>query len=359
MLVLPDGMEAAAAELQQLQQCAAQAAAAQLQPLGTLPLQGVATRVLRLVNCVLLFLEEEAAVAAGEATPAVQQRHAAAYPAAARQRVAAAATWLCALCVRLRWPALLRTLLSATTACGSAREAATAMDALLPAGTLGTAAAAGSAPLLAALADWAAGAGHGWQLQGAGSRALTPLHLAASLGPQLSAAAAATLVAALGQAAAADAWASARAGRWTPRQVATAAGTTALLSLLGSSPPVEPATAAAEAALPTVAKSGAGGAGGADMAAEEERLRRKQAALEAEEAEGAGLQKQPTGLELGVEKARSVGVEPVPPRLPATAAEVCAWQQRALHPAALLAIGGGAILLALGLAVALRSTIYA
>lgn len=355
VLVLPDGLAAAAAELQQLQQCAARAEAAQAPLPDAQPVHSVTTRVLRLVSSVLLFLEEEAAATNGGAAEA-QQQHGAAYPPAARQRLAAAATWLCALCVRLRWPALLRALLPATTACGGASEAAAAMDALLPAGVLGTAAAAGSAPLLAALADWAAAAGHGWQLHGAGSRGLTPLHLAASLGPQLSAGAAAALVAAVGQAEAAHCWTSARAGGWTPRQVATAAGATALLDLLGGPPAPEEAAAAAEAAPPSPAKSGASGAG---AAAEEERLRRKQAALEAEEAEEAGQQKKPAGLELGADKGHGMHSTPELPRLPATAAEVRAWQQRAMHPAALLAIGGAAILLALGLAAALRTAIYA
>ncbi|KAL4421436.1 hypothetical protein ABPG75_010727 [Micractinium tetrahymenae] len=357
VLVLPDEMEAAAAELQQLQQGAAEAAAAQLQLPGSQQSlqQSLTTRVLRLVNSVLLFLEEGAAAAAsrGEAAAAAQQRHAAAYPPAARQRLAAAATWLCALCVRLRFPELLRALLPATTACGGAAEAVAAMDALLPAGTLGTAAAAGSAPLLAALADWAASAGHSWQLTGAGSRGLTPLHLAASLGPRLSAGAAAALVAAVGQAAAAECWASARASGWTPGQVATAAGTAALLDLLGSQPAhVEPEAAATEADLPAPRKSGHG------SAAEAERLRRKQAALEEEEADEAGLQKQ-GGLPLGLDKAHGMHAAPAVPRLPATAAEVQAWRQRAMQPAVLLAIGGAAILLALGLAAALRSAIYA
>lgn len=344
-------MAAAAAELQQLQQGAA---AAELELPNGQGLQGVTTRVLRLVSCVLLYLEEHAAAAAGAPAEA-QQQHAAAYPPAARQRLAAAAAWLCALCVRLRWPALLRALLPATTACGSVAEAVAAMDALLPAGMLGTAAAAGSAPLLAALADWAASAGHSWQLRGVGSRDLTPLHLAAYLGPRLSADAAAALVAAVGHAQASECWASAQASGWTPRQVAAAAGTTALLDILGGAPVVPRAAAATAEALPAPAKSGAG----CSDAAEEERLRRKQAALGAEEADEAGPVKKQRGLELGMDKPHGMHGAPALPRLPATAAEVRAWQQRALQPAALLAIGGAAVLLALGLAAALRSAIYA
>lgn len=454
MLVLPDGMEAAAEELQQLQAvvgpgpasasaglpAAAEGAAQQQQQpaLGAAavddgPAVGAvfATRVLRLANLVLLFLEEQQAAAAaaeeveeaaaaaegsaaagGSAAEggaaAAQAAFAAAYPAAVRQRVAAAATWLCTLCVRCRWPALLRQLLPATTAVGSADAAVEAMDALLPAGLLGTAAAAGSAELLTVLGDWARGAGHAWQLSGMGSRALTPLHLAAALGHRLTHEAAAALVSAVGAAAAAECWHSAHTSGWTPCQVAAAADSLALLSLLGSSAQAPPITAedrapgheeeapaadatspppaplvlgspikgrgsAAEAAAvptaPPAAAAAASGSGGAGSAAREEaalqlaRLRQKEAELAAvaqqdAEQEQVGLLKQHQ-LELQVEKAgRGTAGGSGMALLSATAAELEAYRKAPMHPAALVAIGGVSILLVLGLAAAVRSGLY-
>jgi hypothetical protein len=218
VLVLPDELAAVADELQQLQAATAAAAAAGTQP--ALP-PAFNTAVLQLVNVVLQFLEGQqevaAAVAEGaDSAAAALAAHAAAYPPAALERLAAAARWLCALCVRCRWPALLRALLPGTTASGDAAAAVAGMDASLPAGLLGMAAATGSPQLLLALGGWAAAAGHRWQLgargSGSGRSDLTPLHLAAALGPSLSQAAAAALVAAAGQAAATECWLNACSG---------------------------------------------------------------------------------------------------------------------------------------------------
>lgn len=337
VLVLPDRLEAVAAELQQL--------AAVEGPQQ----RGFSTRVLQLVNLVLVHLEEQQQ----------QRQHSTALPPAALQRLAAAARWLCALCVRCRWPALLRQLLPALTAGGdSAAAAVAAMDPLLaPVGLLGMAAAGGSATLLQTLADWAAAAGYRWQLAaGSSVNAITPLHLAAALGPRLSREAAVALLAAVGPAAAAEGWRSARSGGWTPRQVAAAASTAALSEIL------EPLAAPGPAAAPEPAPAGgaelpASAGGGSSSPDSMARLLAKQRELEDEEgAAAAALPREYLEVELGKKGGSSVGGDER--YLPATAAQLEAWQRRPLSPLVLAAAGAAAVLIVVGLSAALRCGLY-
>ena len=372
MLVLPDGMEAEAREVQQLQ------AAAEAQPAGgadATRLAGFTARVVRLVNLVLVYREDAAAAAAaGAAGSAGHAAHAAAYPPTALQRVAAAAAWLCALCVRCRCPALLRQLLPATTSASDVSDAVAAIDALLPAGVLGTAAAAGDAELLGALADWAAAAGHTWQLSCVGSSELTPLHLAAALGPGISRAAAEALVALVGAAAAQECWRGARAAGWTPRQVATAASNAALTAALGEAPACEAAPGPSRLGSP----QGSGEARAGDrprfgpsssakaraaqkldeLAAQEVAAQAAAAhvdlemVLQAAEKKGDGggsLEGSPTAAAATLRRGQAP---------PASAEQLAAWQQRPMPPVALLALGGAAVLVALGVVAALRAGIY-
>jgi hypothetical protein len=337
-LVLPEELAAAAAELRQL-------------PAGG----SFRADVLRLVALVLEYLEAEREAVAITAGPARLAAFAAAYPPGAVSRVAAAARWLAALCVRCRWPALLRQLLPAAAAGSDAAAAAAAMDAALaPLGLLAAAAAAGSAPLLAALNDWAVAGGHTWGADGGeeGDGSLTPLHLAAALGPSLAPEAAAALVAALGREEAAEDWGSARAGGWTPQRVAAAAGCAALLRLLG------PGATALEADVCAAGTSAAAGAAAAAAPAlreeqgEEGELPlkpwKKEQPLD-EEAERLAAAAAGAG---GKKAGAAAG------RLPITAAELEAWQRRPMHPGVLLAVGAAAVLISLGLAAALRVGLY-
>lgn len=343
VLVLPDSMAAIAAELCQL------AAAEARHP-------GVTARVLRLLSFVLLHLER-------------QRQLAQPLPPAALARLAASARWLCALCVRCRWPALLRALLPATTVCGAApAEAVAGMDRLLPAGLLASAAAANSAPLLQALGDWAVAAGHTWRLQqgGGASNGMTALHYAAALGPSLSAEAAAALVAAVGAAQLVQCWQQARAFGWTPRMVAQAAANRALASLLD---PLAEAAAAGEGqapsgeALSAASPSGSGGGAVKHGAAKPG----KAASAEADEAAALLLQEQYYALELdkkggggagGPDELDAPGRLGGLPRLPATSVELQAWEHRPLSPALLVLVGAAAILVVVGLSAALRAGLY-
>lgn len=360
VLVLPDGWEEAAAELQQLQEAEASGA---LRP-------GHTARVLQLTNLVLLHLEQQREQAARTA----------ALPPTALQRLAAAARWLCALCVRCRWPALLRRLLPAVTADGETpSQAAAALDALLaPVGTLGMAAAAGSAPLLLGLTSWAVSVGYRWHAHPYGDSGVTPLHLAAAQGPALSLQAAAALVGALGPVAAALCWRTARAGDWTPRQVASAARCSALAELLE---PIVSPTSSPEAPAELPALSGptaelpASGSGQRQRAAAKAEKTKEAAALSGGEAadaqdlgpEAALLLRDQLELELGTKKddagdsasgSGGTGEPYLGRRLPATPAELAAWQQRPLSPAVLAGIAAAAVLVVVGLSAALRAGLY-
>ena len=345
VLVLPDGWEAAAAELCQLQQ--AEAAGA-LRP-------GYTARVLQLANLVLLHLEQQRE----------EPTRATALPPAALQRLAAAARWLCALCLRCRWPALLRRLLPATTAGGeSAAQAAEALDSMLtPVGALGMATAAGSAPLLLALTAWAEAEGYRWQAEPAdGSGGLTPLHLAAAQGPALSLQAAAALVGALGPLAAARSWRTARAGGWTPRQVARVARCATLAELLE---PIATPTASPQPTAELVA-SGSGGGGLATEARSAKPAAEAETGGEAPAAEAELLLREQLELELGRKKdagdSDSSGADGLGLglgcRLPATPAELAAWQRRPLSPTVLAAVAAAAVLIVVGLSAALRAGLY-
>jgi hypothetical protein len=278
---------------------------------------------------------------------------------------------LCALCVRRQCPALLRLLLPTAIAGDDTAAAAAAMDAqLAPLGLLGTAAATGNAGLLWALADVApAAAGHSWQ-QACVSSGLTPLHLAAALGPQLTEEAAAALVAASGgQASTARSWCTARAEGWTARQVATAAGCSALLGLLGSAA----AAAGEEGAPPSATDEGPGTSSGDPLKpCKQQPLLQSGAGADDAASAGAAAQEPlllwqqlewDDGAE-GVKKpgggyfAGSTGLEPTPGRLPVTAAQLQAWRRRPMHPGVLVLVGGGAILVALGLVMALKAGLY-
>ncbi|PRW32543.1 squamosa promoter-binding 8 [Chlorella sorokiniana] len=353
VLVLPDSMAAIAAELCQLSAAEAQH-------------PGIAARVLRLLSFVLLHLERQRqlpSLAPGPAATAAQ------LPPSALARLAAAARWLCALCVRCRWPALLRALLPAATACGAApAEAVAAMDRLLPAGLLASAAAANSAPLLQALGDWAAAAGHTWQPEEGANSGMTALHYAAALGPSLSAEAAAALLAAVGAAQLTEWWQQARAYGWTPRMVAEAASNRVLASLL------EPLAAAAAAGeehppsqqlLSTAAVASSSGSGGLKAGSKPAKATAAAAEAGADEAAALLLQEQYYALELEKKGGRGEPVSPDGlgdtdrlPRLPASAAELQAWQRRPLSPALLALVGAAAIVIVVGLSAALRAGWY-
>lgn len=354
MLVLPDSMAAIAAELCQL------AAAEVRHP-------GITACVLRLLSFVLQHLERQRQLPPAAPGPAAA---AAALPPTAMARLAAAARWLCALSVRCRWPALLRALLPATTACGAApAEAVAAMDRLLPAGLLASAAAANSAPLLQALGDWAVSAGHIWRPQEGASHGMTALHYAAAMGPSLSPEAAAALLSAVGAAELTECWRRARAYGWTPRMVADATSNRVLSGLLD---PLAAAAAAGEGHAPsrelfsTAAASGSGGG----VLKEGHKAAKALAAAEAAEAdEAAALLLQEQYLALEVEK--KGGGEPGSsdslaaagrlgglPRLPATSAELHAWQHHPLSPALLALVGAAVILVVVGLSAALRAGLY-
>ena len=351
MLVLPDSLAAVAAELCQL------ASAEARQP-------GVTARVLRLVNTVLLHLERQRQLAQlHPGAPAAAAAAAAAPPPAALARLVAAARWLAALCVRCRWPALLRAVLPATTAGGAAPEAAVAgMDALLPAGLLGTAAAANSAALLQALGDWGVAAGHTWRLEDGRNGGMTALHLAAALGPTLSMEAASALLVVVGEGAATRCWRRARAHGWTPRLVADATSNHVLVSLMD---PLAAVAAVGEGQQPsrelfsTSAASSSGG--GVHKAAKPGRA----AAAVADE-EAALLQRQlhAVDLEMKAGEGGPAGRDgpapglPARMRIPATAAQLATWQRRPMHPALLAAVGAAAILIVVGLSAALRAGLY-
>lgn len=354
------------------------AAAVELQSLAAAPQAAVPPNLLRLVSLVREHQESQQQVATAAATcsaanaAALQGRHAAAYPPSGVARLAAAARMLCALCVRRQCPALLRLLLPTAIAGDDTAAAVAAMDAqLAPLGLLGTAAATGNAGLLWALADVApAAAGHSWQ-QACVSSGLTPLHLAAALGPQLTEEAAAALVAASGgQASTARSWCTARAEGWTARQVATAAGCSALLGLLGSTA----AAAGEEGAPPSATDEGPGTSGGDLLKPLCKQQPLLQSGAGADDAASAGAAAQEPllpqqqlewddGAE-GVKKpgggyfAGSTGLEPTPGRLPVTAAQLEAWRRRPMHPGVLVLVGGGAILVALGLVMALKAGLY-
>lgn len=359
VLVLPDSMAAISAELCQLPAAEAQH-------------PGLTARVLRLLSFVLLHLERQRqpapdAAAAAAATAAA----AAAPPPSALVRLAASARWLCALCVRCRWPALLRALLPATTACGAApAEAVAAMDRLLPAGLLASAAAANSAPMLHALGDWAVAAGHTWRPYEGAANGMTALHYAAALGPSLSAEVAAALVAVVGAADLTEVWRRGRAYGWTPRMVADA---TSNRVLAGAMDPLAAAAAAGEGEPPSreLFSTGAASSSSGGALKEGQKAAKAAAAAAAEagvdEAAALLLQQQYYALELekkgGGEPGSPDGLGGTDhlgglPRLPASSVELQAWQQRPLSPALLALVGAAAILVVVGLSAALRAGLY-
>lgn len=356
MLVLPDSMAAIAAELCQLTAAEAQH-------------PGLTARVLRLLSFVLLHLERQRQLAP-DAAAAATAAAAAAPPPSALVRLAASARWLCALCVRCRWPALLRALLPATTACGAApAEAVAAMDRLLPAGLLASTAAANSAPMLQALGDWAVAAGHTWRPYEGAANGMTALHYAAALGPSLSAEVAAALVAVVGAADLTEIWRRGRAFGWTPRMVADATSNRVLAGVMD---PLAAAAAAGEGEPPSRELFSTGAASSSSAGTLKEGQKAAKAAAAAAEAgadEAAALlvQQQYCALELekkgGGEPGSPHGLGGTDrltgfPRLPASSAELQAWQQRPLSPALLALVGAATILVVVGLSAALRAGLY-
>jgi hypothetical protein len=197
---------------------------------------------------------------------------------------------------------------------------------------------------------------------------MTALHYAAALGPSLSAEAAAALLAAVGAAQLTEWWQQARAYGWTPRMVAEAASNRVLASLL------EPLAAAAAAGeehppsqqlLSTAAVASSSGSGGLKAGSKPAKATAAAAEAGADEAAALLLQEQYYALELEKKGGRGEPVSPDGlgdtdrlPRLPASAAELQAWQRRPLSPALLALVGAAAIVIVVGLSAALRAGWY-